>query len=314
MEPIFGTRINLFIVLMSIWLSVALVFMIRFFCLYRKMVKVIYQFQKQDDQIEHLTQQANADFRGRRPPRILVSTAVCAPMVIGIYRGTIVLPNMHYYPEELKWILKHENMHVAQKDVLLKLLAEIICCLFWWNPMIHLLHKDLEQILEIKCDLNVTRNTKTEEKKHYLETLVNALRREKEISTNETELQYSLTGSMKFFSSEIISLKERFNAISKYNGIKQGRSIQTLIIVFSICLFVLSYSVVFQTYFEPPDVNIEGFEMMGDEVPAIIGVYVSNDGETYEMILSNGTAVQIQKEYAVGLLESGIHMVTDDKS
>jgi beta-lactamase regulating signal transducer with metallopeptidase domain len=278
------------------------------------MVKVIYQFKKQDDQIYQFTQQVNADGRGRHKTQIVVSTAVCAPMVIGICRGTIVLPDMHYYPEELKWILKHENMHIAQKDVMLKLLAQIICCLFWWNPVIHLLHKDLEQVLEIKCDLNVTRNTKTEEKKTYLETLVNALRKEKNSTTNETELQYSFTGSMKFFSSEIISLKERFHAISKCGGRKQERYIQTLIIALSICFFMLSYSIVFQTYFEPPKANEEGYDITYENVSAIAAVYISDGGTRYEMILSNGTSILIQREYALELIKEGVSVVTDDVS
>jgi beta-lactamase regulating signal transducer with metallopeptidase domain len=48
-----------------------------------------------------------------------------SPALIGFINHKIILPNKDYNQEEIKWILRHELIHLKRKDNLLKLLLMI---------------------------------------------------------------------------------------------------------------------------------------------------------------------------------------------
>jgi beta-lactamase regulating signal transducer with metallopeptidase domain len=286
-RPIGDYQINMFTLLAVIWVVVALGLLIRFFYWYRKMVGRIYRFQKHNVSMDRLG--------GTNP--IVISSAVASPMAIGLFKSKIVLPDIPYQPEELQCIIQHETIHIVHKDVWFKFVAEILCCLFWWNPIIHLLNKEVEQTLEIKCDLRMTRHMHKQDKATYLRALMNAVKKEKEVSEGIT--QYRLISNMRFFSTKSISLKERFRIISKNKGENHERRIQTLLMVFTICMFLLSYTMVFQTRFDPPDQNIMGIGFTPVQIEA------TKDGE-YRLIHSDGSSEEIPEELVSIMEQDGV--------
>lgn len=69
--------------------------------------------------------------------------------------GRIYLnPRMHS-DMEIKQILVHELTHVQQKHSLDVLMTEFICILFWYNPAVWLLKRDIRQNLEFLADNKV---------------------------------------------------------------------------------------------------------------------------------------------------------------
>lgn len=47
----------------------------------------------------------------------------------------ILLPDhLNLDMDELEWILSHEVHHIIHRDLLIKILVQIICMLYWWNP------------------------------------------------------------------------------------------------------------------------------------------------------------------------------------
>ena len=52
-----------------------------------------------------------------------------------------------------------------------------VLLLVWWNPLVYLLRRDLPQILEIRCDMAVTKDYTVSQKAEYLQTIVNSLKR-----------------------------------------------------------------------------------------------------------------------------------------
>jgi beta-lactamase regulating signal transducer with metallopeptidase domain len=286
-KPIGYSQVNMLTVLIVLWVVVALALLIRFTYWYRKMVRRIYRFQKHNVHMDHVT--------GTTP--IVISSAVASPMAIGLFKSKIVLPDIPYQPEELQCIVQHETIHIVHKDVWYKFAAEILCCLFWWNPIIHLLNKEVEQTLEIKCDLRMTRHMHKQDKATYLRTLMNAVKQEKEVSEGIT--QYRLISNMRFFSTKSISLKERFRIITKSKGENQERRIQTLLMVFTICMFLLSYTMIFQTRFEPTDQNIIGMGFTPLQIEA------TGDGE-YRLMYSDGSSEEIPEELVLQMEQDGI--------
>lgn len=49
---------------------------------------------------------------------------------------------------------------------------QIICAIFWWNPLIYLLKHDINNTLEIKSDLSITNNMTEDKKLEYLQSIL----------------------------------------------------------------------------------------------------------------------------------------------
>lgn len=91
---------------------------------------------------------------------------------MGVLHKRIILPDRDYTETELHYVLLHEYTHFLNHDTVVKLLVTLFCMMFWWNPVVYLLQKDLEQTLEIKCDLSVARTLDEQERAAYLRTIL----------------------------------------------------------------------------------------------------------------------------------------------
>jgi hypothetical protein len=88
-------------------------------------------------------------------PAVHLSPAAPMPMVIGIWRPTIVLPD----PAPASWeqpqweaILLHEAAHIARGDHWAGLAQRIAVIGFWWCPLVHLMARRLTELRENICD------------------------------------------------------------------------------------------------------------------------------------------------------------------
>lgn len=102
---------------------------------------------------------------------VCVTTAVTMPMSTGLLHPTIYLPDGQYDEADLVWILKHEMSHIAGHDAWLRLGFLVFRCVFWWNPLVHLAQKSVDEILELRCDKVVLSSMSTDERIAYVEAL-----------------------------------------------------------------------------------------------------------------------------------------------
>lgn len=105
--------------------------------------------------------------------------AVTGTIVIGLIHKKVLIPDGSYSDDELRMIFRHECTHIKNKDLWIKLLVQVYCSIFWWNPFAYLLKADLDFSLEMRCDLNAVKNLTDKERLVYAETLVNHSRNEK---------------------------------------------------------------------------------------------------------------------------------------
>ncbi len=108
-----------------------------------------------------------------RPLRdnIYLSDKVTTPAVYGIFRSRIVLPR-EYEPDELKFILLHENAHIRRRDNLWRMVAIVTACVHWFNPMSWLFLRAFLVNTELACDEAVLRSCGDAEKKNYASALL----------------------------------------------------------------------------------------------------------------------------------------------
>jgi len=102
---------------------------------------------------------------------VYLSDKIKTPALYGIIKPKIILP-MEYEASELKYILLHERAHMKRKDNFIRLLALVVVCLHWFNPLAWLMLKLLYSDIELACDELVLSKCNEAERKEYAYTLL----------------------------------------------------------------------------------------------------------------------------------------------
>ncbi|MDR0859053.1 MAG: M56 family metallopeptidase [Oscillospiraceae bacterium] len=118
-------------------------------------------------------QAALAELSGeRRIPGLFRNPLAGTPMLIGVFRPVIILPDKEYTEEQLRSVLLHELTHLRRKDVLIKWLMVLVCSLHWFNPVVWLVRREIDRAAELSCDEAVIRSLDDRGKRTYGETLL----------------------------------------------------------------------------------------------------------------------------------------------
>lgn len=77
-----------------------------------------------------------------------------SPFAWGFGRGTIVLPAnwQHWSRTKRGLVLAHEAAHLRRFDVVTSLFATLLCCLYWFHPLVWLVRRQLLLQAEFACD------------------------------------------------------------------------------------------------------------------------------------------------------------------
>ena len=218
--------------------------------------------------------------------------AIDRTVVIGLIHQTVLIPDKAYADNELRMIFRHECMHIKDKDLWVKLLVQIYCCIFWWNPFAYLLKKDLDLSLEMKCDLNTTKAFSDEEKLFYVETLKNQ----------------SISGIGKktpfVVSAELVDGKKKDKLVERIKKVLASPpdkakqiSVNVIVAVLFLLIFVSSFIFIWQPNFRQDELEEEYYELAeGDEIIDDSNAYlVKNSDGNYTFYFDNKPLEVISK-------------------
>ncbi|WP_215492410.1 M56 family metallopeptidase [Fenollaria sporofastidiosus] len=121
------------------------------------------------------------EFGLKRKVEIYINNNLKTPLTFGILRPKIILQD-HILADEklLDHVLIHELMHIKKFHILLNHLINIVACLYWFNPLLWLSLKYLDQDIEINCDKLVVENLVDTRKnrKAYCSSMLKLVERE----------------------------------------------------------------------------------------------------------------------------------------
>lgn len=212
--------------------------------------------------------------------QIVTSERTQTPMIVGGIHTKVILPTTQYTEQETRLFLLHEQVHYRQKDIWIKLLVRLLCIVYWWNPLIYLLQYTIDHVMEIKSDLQVTKDFTEEQKLAYMETILH-------VAKNQSGTKSALVlQGMAFVSKKKDSfLKRRYHFVmeTKSVGILQRLSSVLLSVLIFLC-FLGSYFFVLQPYYEVPQETSSsiGFKVEQDNAyllekePGVYSLYVDN--------------------------------------
>lgn len=188
--------------------------------------------------------------------RILCSPVIHMPAGVGLFRRRILMPDITCGDGELYYILMHEFTHFRNGDLFLKFGLQIIDCLFWWNPCIRLLQKEVSQTLEIRCDLTVTKGMDGEGICEYMRVILEMVKSSGQDRRSRTSS--FITASLAEGSSAL-ALEERFGVIiGEYGAKKQRQFVFSVVVVMIALLFFFgSYTFMPLPGGDPPIEEIE---------------------------------------------------------
>jgi beta-lactamase regulating signal transducer with metallopeptidase domain len=92
--------------------------------------------------------------RATRRGDVFVSGEVSAPLTIGLFAPSIVVPRaFDAWPSaDRAAARRHESAHVARLDPLVQLVAELARCVYWFNPLVWIACRQLRLECERACD------------------------------------------------------------------------------------------------------------------------------------------------------------------
>ncbi|MCL2462217.1 MAG: extracellular solute-binding protein [Defluviitaleaceae bacterium] len=109
-----------------------------------------------------------------RLPRLAICKTIHTPVLLGIFRPIILLPEIDYAPGEAAMLLAHELTHWRRKDGLTGLIVSLATAANWFNPFAYLLARHMTLDAELACDARATASFGLEEKKRYGALLIDA--------------------------------------------------------------------------------------------------------------------------------------------
>lgn len=99
------------------------------------------------------------------------------PMTVYPYHSIICLPKMTYSKIELENIFIHEIQHIKNKDVWIKLGIELLTILYWWLPFIYIFKREVETLIELRVDHQISQKMDEAKKLDYIESLISVSRK-----------------------------------------------------------------------------------------------------------------------------------------
>lgn len=162
-----------------IWLAGVLVFTlfygIRFVRFKRKIIRTSLEI---DDRLTLLALENSMTEMGINGNlRILSNNIIKTPILTGMFKTFLILPEVEISERELNVILKHELTHFKRRDLWVKSLALMVNAIHWFNPVAYRLTKNIDSFCELSCDEQVVSDMSMEERKFYGETILNVLYR-----------------------------------------------------------------------------------------------------------------------------------------
>ena len=112
-----------------------------------------------------------------RRPNLRICAGLKAPMLAGIFRPRLLLPENPPQGDELRYTLVHELTHFRRRDIWLKGIALLTNIVHWFNPFMWYMVRLVERDTELACDEAALRQLPAEDHAAYGRTILNAVER-----------------------------------------------------------------------------------------------------------------------------------------
>lgn len=266
--PIGGSNFYLYQILMIGWIAVSSILVINSTVRYIAIRKKLLNCKKVcNSEIVEIYQAVNDSFSNQKEFDLVLSSTIHTPMVFGVRKPIIVLPEMDFTQKELLYIFQHELYHYYKKHLHIKILCELIRDIYFWNPFVYVMNYLINCALEYCTDAYITKTLNEYEKISYLECLVKIAKNQ---CTDERKNPYITAFSL--------SLKGRANKIMIKNKHKKYRMYNGIFLLCALVILIFPYFYSGEAYHIPKEIEEETFVM--DESNSY---YLKKEDNSYDL-------------------------------
>lgn len=230
--------------------------------------------------------------------RIMLVTGLDTPQQYGLFRPSVLIPaELELTDKELYYTVCHEFSHYKRHDFLVKLGMDILLAIYWWNPLCHVLSRQIDVVLELNVDKKLV-NSDPKVRTEYVETLIHIIDNLTVVhSTNDRPAYLVAPRAVTDFD----SLLTRVHFLYGDNKVSKPICITMFGIVTA--LFLFSYSFIFEAHYVLHDGEIEYPEIQDTEMYATL----AEDG-TYDIYWGDEFIEHVDSlEYYPGVPVIDIH-------
>lgn len=234
-------------VLLLLWMSGFLCKLFYSLCKRKKSMDALHLLPKTTDSYAvHALENCNARFRHSKPCQLLTASHISSPFIAGILSPVIVIPDMHLDEKEWEYVFMHELYHYYKGHLLFQFLMEILASLYFWNPLVPLLNRQLPKLYEFNADEMVCSSLNSLQKINYSNCLLKILHQQSEPSKANSV-------GISFASSD---LSARIKRTIDTRQSSKNIHLNHILLAGMVLLFVLSYSIILEPIYTLDDPSI----------------------------------------------------------
>lgn len=239
---------RIFLVIWIVGICIALIRCILSYRSFHKTVKTLGTDISSKEPYCSLLQEICQKYRKKNRFHIITLRGITSPMIMGIRSPYILIPeDFDVKSQDMYYILCHEASHFFHHDLLLKLFSELLCIIYWWNPFITLLKRQIATMLELRVDLQITNSQDPQDRIDYLSCLINAAKAGDSVPAPSFAISFCNT-------SESLLIR-RFSIMIKSSQRKANRGKQLGFSVLIIGIYFFSVLFIFEPFYMPPEIN-----------------------------------------------------------
>ena len=210
-----------------LWLIIALGMLIQKITAYQSFVRYVMAGAEPVSDIALLEELAAVEKQMgmKRKIELCVNPQLSSPTLTGIFRPCIVLPRADVSKRDFRYIVLHELVHCRRWDILYKWLVQTVVCLHWFNPLVHVMSREIANACEFSCDEAVVVKMGYENAQDYGKTLLDAMAAVGKYREASTAVTLSANKQL---------LKERLGAIMSCG--EKSVKVRVLTIVLTLCI------------------------------------------------------------------------------
>lgn len=293
--------------LTGIWIIVSIILLIQLVISYFRMNRDVAKLScTKDEKLDEILMEIGQKEKKSLKVEVVKSPGVDIPLGVGIIQKKILIPDREYDKKDLFYILRHEYMHHKNQDLFVQLLVNILCVIYWWNPFVYLLRRDIEHSFEMRCDQMVVHGMSDEEIADYLETLLKVLRLKKKYSKGENHV----TGALGIIRSNRDDIKIRFQTLLRESALDYKNYGKPVAATVMVLILALSYSFIIQPKISPSDTDM-GLSSNVHEVEINKSYILHHADGTYELIIPQVDNMVLDEAQVQQMMEDGFQVIEE---
>ena len=128
-----------------------------------------------DPETLRILQETAGELSLKKYPSAVLNRRTGSPMLAGLCRPVIFLPDTKTQESQLRLVLRHELLHYQRKDLWVKLFVLLAAAIHWFNPIVWVFIHEINLACELSCDEGVAAELSTEGRREYGRAILSAL-------------------------------------------------------------------------------------------------------------------------------------------